>query len=460
MRLRAAALVWIALTALIGIAGQWLGYPLEHLWRWFLGLLIVALLIEYFTAQSTRLVASLIPSGTAYLGRESQWQLEVFNQSQRHLRVRYAPMSPPRFSGALPESTVVLQPFQRHKLDFFQIPQQLGEHPWPSQPVELGGIFHFASWIQHLPLHAKAEPKTNTKASRDMPADRHRPTTINVLASTLVEPDQLQPAARRAALDRQGPRTVSNLATGGQEFRSLRTYMPGDSPASIDWKSTARSGQLRVRETQAEQQLLIYFALDCGRGSGLQIGDMTSVSHAANLIARMAEFANQAGDSFGILTFADQPLARLRPGRGTVHLRALRTLLTHVETVDAESNPLSAVMALSKMLPQRALVLLFTSLDDVEAAGQLAQATLLLRPKHLPMLVSVEDLWVRETARGQRADAHDIYTAIAAREHRRSAVRTRAQVERLGAIVIEAAPEKIEPLVFDRLRRLRANHSV
>ena len=117
-------------------------------------------------------------------------------------------------------------------------------------------------------------------------------------------------------------------------------------------------------------------------------------------------------------------------------------------------------MALSKMLPQRALVLLFTSLDDVEAAGQLAQATLLLRPQHLPMLVSVEDLWVRETALGQRADAQDMYSAIAAREHRRSAVRTRAQVERLGAIVIEAAPEKIEALVFDRLWRLRANHSV
>lgn len=458
MRLRAAALVWIALTAITGIVGQWLGYPLEHLWRWLLGLLIVALLIEYLTAQSTRLMASLIPSGTAYLGRESQWQLEVLNQSRWDLRVRFAPMSPPRFSGALPESTLVLRPFQRHKLNFFQIPQQLGEHPWPSQPVELGGIFHLASWLQHLPLHAKAEPKTKT--SRDMPVVRDRPNTTIVLASTLVEPDQLQPAARRAGLDRQGPRTVSNIAMGGQEFHSLRTYAPGDSPANIDWKSTARSGQLRVRETQAEQQLLIYFALDCGRGSGLQIGDMTSVSHAANLIARMAEFANQAGDSFGILTFVDQPLARLRPSRGTAHLRALRTLLTQVETVDAESNPLSAVMVISKMLPQRALVLLFTSLDDVEAAGQLAQATLLLRPQHLPMLVSVEDSWVRETASGHRADAQDIYTVIAAREHRRSALRTRAQVERLGAIVIEAAPEKIEPLVFDRLRRLRSNHSV
>lgn len=441
MRLRAAAIVWIAVISLTGIAGQWLGYPVESLWRWLLGLFLVALLIEYVTMQSTALAAHLTPKGTAYLGRNSQWHLGLVNQSRRRLSLRVAPLSPKLFTGAVPERTQIVAPREEVCLDFVQMPQQLGEHLWPPQPVELDGFFRLASWLRCLPLHTRSP-------EGDAPA------------ATFVEPDQLHPAGRRAALDQLGPRAAPQIAQGGQEFHSLRTYTPGDSPASIDWKSTARSGQLRVRETQAEQQLLVYFVLDCGRGSSLQLGDMSVLGHSANLIARLAEFANSAGDRCGLLTFADQPLAQLRPGRGNTHLRFIRNTLTRVTSIDAESNPLSAVVTLANMLPQRALILLFTSLDDSEAAGQLAQATLLLRPQHLPMLVSIEDPWVRDTAQGLNLDAQDPYVAIAAQEQRRSAAKTRAQVERLGAMVIEAQPQHIETLVFERLRRLRGRYSV
>ena len=443
MRLKATSVLWIAIISVVGIAGQWLGYPLEHLWRWFAGLFIIGLLIEYVSSRAIKISARLLQPNQAYLGRSTSYQLVLHNQSRQQINLRFAPLSPTAFEGATPQAHAKIASDAKERLDFQQTPQALGEHPWPPQPVELHGILHLAYWIRRLPL-----------------ADETNGGNTGEVAATIVEPDHLEHAAHRAALDRQGPRTTRQATMGGQEFRGLRAYLPGDAPASIDWKSTARSGSLRVRETEAEQQLTIYFVLDCGRGSGLHTGGMATLSHATNVIARMAEHAQHSGDRFGLMSFAQEPLAQLRAGRGAIHLRKLRGLLTQSETVNAVSNPLSAIASLATLLPQRALILLFTSLDDAEAAGQLAQATHLLRPQHLPMIVSIEDKTIREAARARAIDKDDVFVGIAAREHLRTAAHTRAQVERLGAIVIEAAPNKIEAVAFERLRRLRASYSV
>jgi len=445
MRLQTTALVWIALTAMTGVAGQWLGYPTEHLWRWLAGLFIVGLLIEYSSSQALRVRMAVIPVGQAYLGRATQWRLQARNLSRKPIRVRFAPLSPGALTGDVPETHLTLKSDEQNELTFSQTPIELGEHPWPDQPIEVGGLFHLASWIRHVPL-------ANNEAQA--PGDTGK------RFSTTVEPDYLEQASRRVALDQQGPRSTNRSNIGGQEFRSLRAYSPGDAPASIDWKSTARSGTLRVRETETEQQLTLYFVLDCGRGSALHAGNMALMNHATNVIARMAEHANQAGDRFGLMTFADQPLTQLRAGRGATQLRKLRNVLTQSSPMNAVSNPLTAVTTLATLLPQRSLILMFTSLDDSEAAGQLARATMLLRPQHLPMIVSIEDMNVHAAGRLQDTDEEGVYVGIAAREHLLTAAKTRAQIERLGAIVIEAAPEKIETMAFARLRRLRLNYSV
>ncbi|MFK7915530.1 MAG: DUF58 domain-containing protein [Pseudomonadales bacterium] len=435
MKLRARAIVAVAGIALSGVAGQWLGYPLAGLWLLLTAALVLGLLLEYLTAQATPLQATLRPASHAYLGRPLALQLDICNASQRALTMRAQPLPPLALTGGVPEGSAALAPNESLTLNFEQIPNTLGEHQWPAQPAELTGVLGLASWIRWLPISANQ----------------------GATATTTVEPDHLQQAQQRAAMDRSGARSNPLSSADGYEFRSLRRYVSGDAPARIDWKSSARSGALIVRETQPEQQLLLYFMIDCGRSSQLQIGSLNGLGHAVNVSARMAELASHAGDRFGLQIYAEQPLARLPPGQGQAHLRRLRGLLGDARGSAAESNPLAAVIAAARELPQRALIVLFTQLDDAEAAGQLARATALLRPRHLPLVVTVEDAWVNATA---QAHESNVFTALAAREHRRTAQRTRAQLEQLGAIVVESPPQLIEAKVFARYRQLRADRSI
>jgi len=51
----------------------------------------------------------------------------------------------------------------------------------------------------------------------------------------------------------------------GHAFESLREYVRGDDPRTIEWKATARRGDLLVRQFEAERSQNVVLALDAGR---------------------------------------------------------------------------------------------------------------------------------------------------------------------------------------------------
>ena len=67
-----------------------------------------------------------------------------------------------------------------------------------------------------------------------------------------------------AALRTKGIRTGVPAQSGleGEDFRSLREYRPGDNPRRIHWRSSARLGQVYVREMEYERSAPVLIVLD------------------------------------------------------------------------------------------------------------------------------------------------------------------------------------------------------
>ena len=439
MTLRPLAIWWAALVAGLGAVGVWLGSPYDVLWRSGLLLLVVGLFAEYLLANRLALRVAVVEKGALYLGEVSEFRLSLQNNSPKPHQLKFAAFPPLSFAGVSPTISRSLAPGDQLQVDVSMIAQQLGAHRWPPQPVEINGLFGLARWVRKFPAQANAD---------DAPAVSH------------VEAAMLPAGERSAATEDFGQRTAARRGVGGSEFHALRPYVPGDDAARVDWKASARAMDLVVRETQQEQQLLLYFVIDCGRGSGLTTGRLNALGHSVNLAARMSQLADHAGDRYGLLAYTDQPDVQLAPGRGPAHQMAFRQRLNALQVSEVQSNQLAAVMALQGALPRRALVLFFTHLDDAETTGQLAQAVRLLRPRHLPMVVAVEDRSVRDLIAGPVADQNEMFTALAAAEYRRTVDQTRQRLERLGATVVEARPEQLEAQVFSRYRSLRARNQI
>lgn len=106
---------------------------------------------------------------------------------------------------------------------------------------------------------------------------------------------QPQPASDELhLLPMNAGRLASYRRGAGHDLFSLRDYQPQDDLRHIDWKATARSRQLIVREFTAEDERRITIALDTRAGAGVDEKDFTKrfehgVTVAASLIAHFIE---------------------------------------------------------------------------------------------------------------------------------------------------------------------------
>ena len=76
---------------------------------------------------------------------------------------------------------------------------------------------------------------------------------------------------------------------GGIEFADHRDYTPGDDFRYIDWNLYARHGELLLKRFQEEEDLHVYFFLDCSRSMGF--GKTPKFDFARQICAALAPLA-------------------------------------------------------------------------------------------------------------------------------------------------------------------------
>lgn len=138
-------------------------------------------------------------------------------------------------------------------------------------------------------------------------------------------------APRRAGGGDQDPRAdgarVPAFEPAG-EFLGLRDYEPGDDPRRVHWRSTARLGELVVRQDEAAAPGRVVLLLDTRRSAH----DDASFEVAVEAIASIATRLDRDHAPVEVLTTAGQVLGR--PGPGTLEL--LLDRLAVVEATDAD----------------------------------------------------------------------------------------------------------------------------
>ncbi len=429
--------LFVTLIILIGIVDQWMPFALWMLWMVPGAALILALLGE-FVAWKFRDARYL----SEHLIASCPLRCELSLSSSLELTLT----NPTEFPRTLEAEFLWHEALNgdHRRLTFRANPGESDQQKISFTPVELGrvkpaeifarglGIFRLAWW-----------PKSFTP---DLEVE--------------VVPTRLKNVNGSLAMDNSGAR-VSRLPLGsGHEIREIREYNPGDPMRNVDWKASARSGELKVKTFDPDERLDIVLVVDTGRSSSLRIGDLDQIAHAANLCARFAELAEIRGENIGILTYADKAGAMVPLGRGQRHLAMIRTALGSMRSDLAESNPRSAVATLSRIVSRRALIIFLTQIDEFEAAGELLSATRLLIRKHHVVVASLVDEEVAEMVQRAPETWTEPYEQLAGLEYRNALKHTRLELERYGVSVVDTTPANIEKELFSRYQTLKQRRAV
>ncbi|HOT27742.1 MAG TPA: DUF58 domain-containing protein [Candidatus Ozemobacteraceae bacterium] len=174
----------------------------------------------------------------------------------------------------------------------------------------------------------------------------------------------------------------------GIEFAGIREYSRGDEYRSIDWRVTARTGELHVREHIEERELQMAVALDLSASMSFGTGSREKRETAVEFAAAMAMAADRNNDRVGICLFTSRVEKFVPPAKGRTHvLRLIRDLMyTLPEEKASDARP--ALAFLNHSLRRRSIVFLVTdgiSLPAMERELRITAA------RHDLILVLVED---------------------------------------------------------------------
>ncbi len=269
----------------------------------------------------------------------------------------------------------------------------------------------------------------------------------------------LDAEAQRARRDELGS-VAQRLkrAPQGSELESLREYVHQDPLRAIDWKATARRRRPVTRLYQPERSQTVWLVLDASRTMAQDLGARpapaqdpraalrkTRFDVAVEAALALADAALSAGDQVGLLVHADRRLRLDPPGRGRRHFLRLVDALTELHAEPVQLAVRSLLTTMEREARKRALVVLFTDLEnEVHGAAVCEHAPLLTR-RHLTVCVSLQDVLIREGTLRVPRDPAQVFHKAAAIDLANERERLQRTLEKRGITVLEADVRGLVP---------------
>jgi uncharacterized protein (DUF58 family) len=242
----------------------------------------------------------------------------------------------------------------------------------------------------------------------------------------------------------------------GRLFESLREWVPGDDIRHIDWKATARRRKVITRQFEAERRQHVLLVLDLGRLMTADIaGGVARLDFVVQAALELAYAAAQHDDNVGIMTFADGVQHFVAPERGRTGVRRVLDVLAVVEPKLVEPDYPGAFRYLAVRNRKRALTVLFTDVIDRFASDALVANVASLRPRHLPLAVTLRNPELDAVAALRPTESRDAFRKAAAEELLHAREEALGHMRRAGVLVIDVTPQRAAQAVVSKYLDLK-----
>ncbi len=395
------------------------------------GLLLAAAAADALLAPGRRrLRAERYAPASVALGSTVDVVLELRNGTGRPLHGRLTDDLPPALTREGPDILVAdAPPLGRVRLTYRAHAEARGEHTLGDIHLRVRGPLGL-TWRQ---LQIRAH------------------TTIRVLPGlTEVKRHRLLGLRHRLAL--AGLHTIRTTTERG-EFESLREYVRGDDPRTLDWKATARRGHPMVRRYQAERSQNIVLAIDCGRLMCERIDGRERLDHALGAALLLADVAAKHGDRIGFLLF-DERIGSFHPP-SRVSLSRLADAFGDASARLVEPNYPAAFAYLGQRLRRRSLVVVFTDVIDTRASAALIAHLARAAGRHLPLIVALRNPELDATATATAASDADAFRRAAAEELLQARAHALTAMRRAGVLVADATPDTATVAIVNRYLEIK-----
>jgi len=193
------------------------------------------------------------------------------------------------------------------------------------------------------------------------------------------------------------------------EFEQIKNYVVGDDVRTINWKATAKKGELMLNQYQDEKSQPIYSIIDTGRVMKMPFNELKLLDYAINATLAFSNIALLKNDKAGMLTFSKKVNDMVLATNKKTNLSVINETLYNINTEYSDSDFGMLYGTIKRKINQRSLLILYTNFEHISALKRQMPFLVALAKKHLLITVLFENTELDALIEGEASDVQEVY---------------------------------------------------
>jgi uncharacterized protein (DUF58 family) len=244
------------------------------------------------------------------------------------------------------------------------------------------------------------------------------------------------------------------------EFDQVKNYVAGDDYRTVNWKATARKGDLMVNSYTDEKAQHIYCVIDKSRAMKMPFEGMSLLDYAINASLILSNVALVKEDRAGLITIAEKVGSIVPADKRPTQLNKIMEVLYKEKTRYLETDMEALYMSIRGTLKQRSLVVFFTNFESMSALERQMPFLKRIAKFHLLLVVFFENTTLKSLSEQPAENVEGIYIKTIAEKFAYEKKLMVKELAKHGILSLLTSPKNLTVNVINQYLALKAQQKI
>ncbi|RYY50918.1 MAG: DUF58 domain-containing protein [Chitinophagaceae bacterium] len=268
-----------------------------------------------------------------------------------------------------------------------------------------------------------------------------------------------QLVSQTAYLGEQGNQRLRKIGQS-MEFEQIKEYVTGDDIRTINWRATARRGQLMVNNYVDEKSQQVYCIIDKGRLMKMPFKGMSLLDYSINTALALTNVCLQKQDRVGLMGFSTKLSTLIAADKKPIQRENIMEALYKEQTSFQESDYEMLYTQVRHKLKQRSLLVLFTNFESLGGLKRQLGYLRSIARHHLLMVVFFENTEMDKLAHADAYSVEDVYLKTVAEKFMFEKKLIVKELQKYGILSVLTRPENLTISSINKYLELKARQAV
>jgi uncharacterized protein (DUF58 family) len=244
------------------------------------------------------------------------------------------------------------------------------------------------------------------------------------------------------------------------EFEQIKEYVSGDDIRTLNWKASARKGNLMVNNFMDERSQQIYSVIDKGRLMKMPFSGLTLLDYAINSCLVLSNVCLKKQDRVGVITFSNTLGNILAADRKLVQKENILELLYNTKTDFLESDFEMLYMQIRNRIKNRSLIFLYTNFESLSGLNRQIDYLRAIANHHLLMVIVFENTELAKLTNSHAGNIEEVYIKTIAEKFAFEKRLIAKELAKYGILSLLTSPQKLTVNVINKYLELKTRRAV